>query len=154
MRKAVALVAVAAVIAAVLGWAGASASSKGNHRQVRNLRLVTTHGYFVDNDPSGNSGGDLFGGAGEARRRGHRIARFSSACILSPPVGGQCQVTLIWQRGGRIQLAGNVRPQATTSNRLAIVGGTGKYRRARGDAVIRALNDQGSIQRMHLTILR
>jgi len=39
-------------------------------------------------------------------------------------------------------------------NRLAIVGGTGKFRNAGGDATLQAVGDQGSIQRVHLTILR
>jgi dirigent-like protein len=118
------------------------------------MRLVATNGYFVDNDPSGPSGGDLFGSAGDLRRHGHKIGRASSACTLVPPVGAQCQVTLIRRRGGRIQLAGDVRFPATTRNRLAIVGGTGKFRRVRGDAIFQSLNDQGSVQRLHLTILR
>jgi Dirigent-like protein len=154
VRKAVALVAVAGTTAALLGWVGAGASSNGDHRQVRNLRLVTTHGYFVDNGASGPSGGDLFGGAGDFRRRGHKVGKFSSACTLSPPVGGQCQATFIRRRGGRIQFAGNIRLQGTSRNRLAIVGGTGKFRRARGDAILQSLNDAGSVQRLHLTILR
>ena len=154
MRKAVALVAAAAIAVAVLSWVGASASSKSGHRQVLTMRLVATNGYFVDNDPSGQSGGDLFGSAGELRRHGHKIGRASSACTLVPPVGGQCQVTLIRRRGGRIQLAGNVRFPAATRNRVAIVGGTGKFRRARGDATFDALNQEGSIQRLRLTVLR
>jgi hypothetical protein len=154
MRRAVALVAVAATTAAILGLAGASASPKSGHRQVINMRLVATNGYFVDNAPGGQSGGDLFGSAGELRRHGHKIGRASSACTLVPPVGGQCQVTLIRRRGGGIQLAGNVRFPAATRNRIAIVGGTGKFRRARGDAIFDALNQQGSIQHLRLTILR
>jgi hypothetical protein len=154
MRKAVALVAVAATTAAMLGLAGASASPKSGHRQVLNMRLVATNGYFVDNDPGGQSGGDLFGSAGQLRHHGHKIGRASSACTLVPPVGGQCQVTLIRRRGGRIQLAGNIGFPASARNRVAIVGGTGKFRRARGDAIIDALNQQGSIQRVRLTVLR
>jgi hypothetical protein len=153
MRKAVALVAVAATTAAMLGLAGASASPKSGHRQVLNMRLVATNGYFVDNNPGGQSGGDLFGSAGELRRHGHKIGRASSACTLVPPVGGQCQVTLIRRRGGHIQLAGSIRFPATTRNRIAIVGGTGKFRKARGDAIFDARNQQGSIQRLRLTVL-
>ena len=118
------------------------------------MRLVATNGYFVDNAPSGQSGGDLFGSAGELRRHGRKIGRASSACTLVPPIGGQCQVTLIMRRGGRIQLAGTVGFPANTRNRVAIVGGTGKFRRARGDAILNAVNQQGSIQRVRLTILR
>jgi hypothetical protein len=153
VRRAAALVAVVATTAAVWGWVGASASTKSSHRQERTVRLVVGDGYFVDNDPSGQSGGDLFGASGKLRHRGHKVGKFSNACTLSPPVGGQCQVTLIWDYRDRIQLAGNFRLQAE-HNRLAIVGGTGKFRRAQGVATIQAANDQGTVQRVHLTVLR
>src|SRR5205823_283641 len=125
VRKALALVAVAVTTAALLGWTGATASQKGSHRQVRDMRLVVKHGYFVDNDPNGESGGDLFGSSGELRHLGHKVGKYSSACTLSPPVGGQCQATVIFRSGGRLQLAGNINLQGT-HNRLAIVGGTGR----------------------------
>jgi hypothetical protein len=147
------MVAVAATTAAVLGLAGASASPTGDHRQERNVRLVVTDSFFVDNDPSDVSGGDLVGSSGKMRHGRSGVGKYSSACTLSPPVGGQCQVTLIWRNRDRIQLAGNFRIQAE-HNRLAIVGGTGKFRNAGGDATLQAVGDQGSIQRVHLTILR
>ena len=153
MRRAVALIAVAATTAALFGLVGASASTTSHHRQERNVRLVVANGYSVDNDPSGQSGGDLFGASGDLRGPGDRAGKWSSACTLSPPVGGQCQVTLIWDYRDRIQLAGNFRVQAE-HNRLAIVGGTGKFRRAQGVATIQAANDQGTVQHVHLTTLR
>jgi hypothetical protein len=153
VRKALALVAIAATTAALLGWVGASAAPTSGHREVIILRLVASDGYSVDNDPSGASGGDLFGAAGELRRHGRKVGRFSSACTLAPPVGGQCQLTLILRHQGGVQLAGNVRPQGT-HNRVAIVGGTGKFRGARGDTTLDALNGQGNLQRVRLTILR
>jgi hypothetical protein len=153
VRKAVALVAAAATTAALLGWVGASASPTSDHRQVVTVRLVATDGYSVDNDPSGASGGDLFGAAGELRRHGRKVGRFASACTLVPPVGGQCQVTLGLRHQGGVQLAGNIRPQGT-HNRVAVAGGTGKFRSARGDATVDAVNAQGSVQRLRLTILR
>jgi hypothetical protein len=152
VRKEAALLAVAAT-AALFGLVGASASTTSHHRQERNVRLVVANGYSVDNDPSGQSGGDLFGASGDLRGPGHRAGKWSSACTLSPPVGGQCQVTLIWDYRDRIQLAGNFRLQAE-HNRLAIVGGTGKFRRVQGVATIQAANDQGTVQHVHLTILR
>jgi hypothetical protein len=72
---------------------------------------------------------------------------------LSPPVGGQCQATLILRRRDRIQLAGNIRIQGDF-NRLSIVGGTGKFRNVRGDATLQPVDDQGQVQRLKLTILR
>ena len=152
MRKEAALLAVAAV-AALFGLVAANASPKSSHREERTVRLVVGDGYFVDNNSSGQSGGDLFGSSGELHHREHKVGKYSSACTLSPPVGAQCQSTLIWRHRGGIQLAGNFRLQAV-ENRLAIVGGTGKFRRARGVATIQAANDQGTVQRVHLTILR
>jgi hypothetical protein len=153
VRRAAALVAVAATAAALMGWVGASASP-GDHRQERNMRIVVIDSFFVDNDPSGASGGDLFGSSGNLRHSGNRVGKFSSACTLSPPVGGQCQATLIWRNRGSIQLAGNIRIQGGDRNRLAIVGGTGRFRSARGDATVQAVDNQGAIQRLRLTILR
>jgi hypothetical protein len=152
VRKAVAAIVAAGIAAALMGWVGASASPS-DHRQERTLRLLVIDGWSVDNDPSGASGGDLFGASGAIGSRGHRPGRWSSACTLSPPVGGQCQVTLILRPRRRIQLAGNIRIQGDR-NRLAIVGGTGKFRKAQGDATLRAVGNQGTVQRLHLTILR
>jgi hypothetical protein len=153
MRKAVPLVALAAIAAALLSWAGASASPSRVHRQVVIVRLVATNGYSVDNDPSGQSGGDLFGSAGELRHHGQKVGRFSSACTLAPPVGGQCQATLSLRGQGGVQIAGNVRFQGT-HNRVAIVGGTGKFRTARGEATLDVVGGQGQLQRVRMVILR
>lgn len=153
VRRAGALVAIAATTAAMLAWVAASASpGKGEKRQVVSARLVATNGYYVDNDPSGNSGGDLFGSSGDLRRQGEKVGRFTSACTLVPP-GGQCQATLSLSARGGVQIAGNVRLQGQHS-RVAIVGGTGSFRAARGQATLDALNAQGSVQRVRLTILR
>jgi hypothetical protein len=151
VRRAAALVGVAVALAGLLNWVGASASSTDSHRRERNLRLVVTNGYFVDNDPSGQSGGDLFGSTAQLRHGGRRVGKASDACTLVPPVGGQCQVTLILSRG-HIQLAGNVGLQGG-KYRVAIVGGTNKFRGVRGDVTIQPVDDQGQVQHLHLTIL-
>jgi hypothetical protein len=153
VRKTVAAIMAAGIAAALMSWVGASASPS-DHRQERNVRIVAIDSFFVDNDPSGASGGDLFGSSGNLRHSGNRVGKFSSACTLSPPVGGQCQATLIWRNRGSIQLAGNIRIQGGDRNRLAIVGGTGRFRGARGDSTVQAVNNQGAIQRLRLTILR
>ena len=153
MRRAAALLALAAATAALWSWAGASAAPSGKHPQERHVRLVAVNGYSVDNDPSGQSGGDLFGASGELRRGGEKVGRFSSACTLVPPVGGQCQVTLIWQYRDQIQVAGNIRLQGE-ENRLSIVGGTGKFRDVGGVVSLRRLDDQGQVQQLKLTIVR
>ena len=152
MRKAVAAIVAAGIAAALMGWVGASAS-RSDHRQERTVRLVVVDSYFVDNDPAGQSGGDMFGSSGNLRHSGQRVGKYSSACTLSPPVGAQCQATLIWRDRGSIQLAGNFRLQADHS-RVAIVGGTARFRGVRGDATVQPVGGQGLVQRVHLTILR
>src|SRR2546423_901266 len=102
MKRTVALVALAVAIAAVSSWAGASTSSKSGRLQVRSVRLVATNPFYVDNDPSGNSGGDLFGSTGDLRQNGSKVGNYKSACTASSPQGGQCQATLTWRSGGQL----------------------------------------------------
>jgi hypothetical protein len=153
VRKVVTVAAVAATAAGVASWAGASASSTSVHRTVRYVRVVAKSGFSVDNDPSDSSGGDLFGATGDLRHAGHKVGTFSSACTASSPGGGQCQVTFIWSADDRLQLGGDLQFQASR-NVFAIVGGTGKFRKAEGEAVLRPGNDQASVQRVRLVILR
>src|SRR4051794_19958627 len=139
MKKAATLAAVALVTL------GATASASGTRAQRLHVKLIATNGYYVDNDPSGNSGGDLFGSSGNVRRAGVKAGRFSSACTAAPPVGAQCQATLILRHRGRVQLEGNYRTDKAR-NVLSVVGGTGKYRSARGTARLLKGNPSGSVQ--------
>jgi hypothetical protein len=152
VRKAAALVAGTAT-AALLGVTAVSASATGVHKQVRYVRTRPKSSFFVDNDPSGASGGDLFGSTGDLRHAGHRVGTFSSACTASSAERAQCQATFIWNSGDRIQLAGDYEVQGT-ENQIAIIGGTGKYKKARGDATLKPQSPGGSIQQVKLKILR
>jgi hypothetical protein len=140
-----------AAAATVLLPAGASAAKV--HKQIRYVKLVVQQGYFVDNDPSGQSGGDLFGSTGVLRRHSRETGRFSSACTASSAEAAQCTATLIWNSGDRIQLAGEIHVQED-QNHLAIVGGAKRYKQARGDATLTRVDDQGQVQRIRLRILR
>jgi hypothetical protein len=114
---------------------------------------VATSGFYVDNDPSGPSGGDLFGATGNLTHNGTKVGTFSDTCTASSAEQGECDATFLWNSGDRLQLAGEFRTQEV-KNHLSIVGGTGKYRKARGDATLTRLDDQGSVQRTRLRILR
>jgi hypothetical protein len=150
VRKALTLVVM--TVAAMAPLAGGASAAKVQ-KEVRYVRLVVQSGFYVDNDPSGPSGGDLFGATGVLRHHDHQVGTFSDACTASSAQGGECQLTLIWNSGDRLQLAGEVHPQEV-QNRMSITGGTGKYKKARGDAALTRLDDQGQAQRIKLRILR
>ena len=111
--------------------------------------MVTTAGFSSGGGPSG---GTLFGGTGQLRQGGEVVGSFSSACISTSQLGGQCDVTMIWKGGGRVQAAGLIRLDRLT-NVVAIVGGTGKFRGARGTLFIRRISEDGSRQRARLHFL-
>ncbi len=150
MRRALTFLAVLAVTS-LSGAAVASAAKV--HKEIRYVRLAVDSGFYVDNDPSGQSGGDLFGSTGNLTHNGANVGSFSSACTAASAERARCGATLIWNSGGRLQLAGEIRMQEV-QNHLSIAGGTGKYKKARGDAALTRLDDQGQLQRIRLRILR
>ena len=149
MKRLVVIVAASVPMTIVLALLPASASTR--RREVTHVRTVETSNYFVDNDPSGTSGGDLVGSAGDLRRHGSDIGSFSTACTLVSPVKAQCQASLIWSGRGTIELAGSLKIKQTR-NVVAIIGGTHDFRRARGEATLKTGN--GPVTRVGLRILR
>jgi hypothetical protein len=152
VRRALALV---SATIAVITLSSPAVTNASRHRQVVTLKLVATSTYSVDNDPSGGSGGDLFGSSGDLRRRGHRRGTYSSACTASSAVTAQCAATLVFSnRVDRLQIAGEL-SFAELPNRYSIVGGTGGYRGARGDATVAPVDQSDPArQRARLVILR
>jgi hypothetical protein len=119
----------------------ASGSGKSAGSENLYLTLVSPNGFFVDNDPSGSSAGDLFGGAGPLKQGGKRVGRFVSSCIATATktVLGQCAATFSLNGRGDLELAGKVNPGAPGP--VAIVGGTGSLKRAAGDVQLRPIGD-------------
>ena len=150
MKRALLLLTAAVSLIAVT--AGSAAAAKV-HKQIRYVRIHATNGFYVDNNPSGPSGGDLFGSTGDLTHNGSRVGSFSSSCESSSAEVGQCDTTLAWNNGDRLQLAGEIRMQAE-KNELSIVGGTRRYKKARGDARLTRLDDQGAVQRVRLRIIQ
>jgi hypothetical protein len=97
-----------AIAALVVAAPIATGASRPDNESAR-VRLVVTQPDSVDNDPSGNSGGDLVGSFGEIHRLGKEIGDYDGACTLASPVIGQYQATLSWSERGTLQLAGNLR---------------------------------------------
>jgi hypothetical protein len=140
-----------AVVSLVVLTAASAAEAKV-HKQIRYVRIQVTSGFYVDNDPSGPSGGDLFGSTGDLTHNGGKVGTFSTSCESSSAEVGQCNVTFTWNNGDRLQLAGEIRLQQS-NNELSIVGGTGRYKKARGDARLTQLDDAGEVQRVRLRII-
>lgn len=116
------------------------------------VKLVATDGFYVDNDPEGPSGGDLFGSEGPLRDSGKQVGHFHAACVsTSATMNGQCNVTLALRNRGKIQLAGVIR-QSQDHSRLTITGGRGDFRGADGYADVTKANEEGSRQRVELSI--
>jgi hypothetical protein len=150
VKRALMLVALAL---AAMGMLASSVSAAKVKKQVIYVRLVATSGWNVDNNPSGPSGGDLFGSEGNLVRSGRgQVGTYRSACTASSAERAQCQATLVWRNGKRLQIAGDYELQGS-ENQLAIVGGTGKYRKARGEAIVRPDAAHPTTQKVKLKIL-
>jgi len=143
----------AGIAVAVAGLMASDASAAKATKQVLYVRLVATSGWNVDNDPSGPSGGDLFGSQGNIVRSGRgEIGTYTSACTATSAERAQCQATLVWRNGRRLQIGGDYELQGE-ENQLAIVGGAGKYRKARGEAVVKPDATSPTTQKVKLKIL-
>jgi hypothetical protein len=158
MRKiaiAIGIMVCAALVVASAGAGGSASSARTSHKQVLFVTLVPTSVYWVDNDPTDTSAGDIAGSTGPVRRHGHKIGSYSLACTLVSANRAQCQATPKLRHRGRIQLGGEFRLNAH-HNQLAIVGGTGRFRRARGVARLKAFkaSNGNDGQHIRLTIIR
>src|SRR5262245_17012508 len=131
----------------------ADASASKVQKQVRYVRTMPTSSFYVDNNASGNSGGDLFGSTGDLRHAGRTVGHFSSACTASSDTLAQCHATFIFNSGKRLQLAGQYEYAQPVENQIAIVGGTGKYKGARGEAILKPDSSNPGIQKVKLKIL-
>jgi hypothetical protein len=141
-RHYLAAVAVLAVVASVVAWAPASAERNGN----QTLRLVAhqTHYDFLDLGAAGYSLGDQLAFGETFSNRGDSVGRSGVACTVTafepPPsdvVTVNCAGTLKLEHGqvnlqGLLELDGLDDPGPF---RVAITGGTGRYRGAGGEAV-------------------
>jgi hypothetical protein len=132
-------------------FTGATASSASAADEKLRVNLVTTDGFYVDNDPQGQSAGDVFGSEGSLRRRGKEVGSFSAVCVSTSAEAAKCIASLAIRNRGKIELAGVLRP-LRDRNRLTITGGRRDFRGAAGRADLTKLNQEGSRQRVELFI--
>jgi allene oxide cyclase len=138
MRKE--LIAALAAALATAGAGGGAALAAPGVSTSRTLRLVerATTDTTVDVAPKGDSTGDLltFHNGLYDRRNQRRVGRDVGQCVrVQPGRSYDCAWTAIL-RGGQITVQGPF--YDTRDSVLAITGGTGLYRRARGDMRLHA----------------
>lgn len=157
-RAAVAAIVTLGVLVVSSGT-GAADGGKGKHREDV-LKLVATEidSAFVDNGAPGPSLGDTFVFAERLRKDGRPAGTSGGVCTVTevvPPytvATFHCVATLALRRG-QITLQGLVELQSEDDPgpfTVAITGGTGAYRGASGEAVIRDVSDTVTIYKLRL----
>ena len=147
MRQTILAAAAAAAItaAAMLGPAGAFAAPSQGRTTTLQLVAHFTQASLVDAGDPGPSAGDQQVVVGTLTKGGSKAGRFGFVCeflnATSNPAE-ECSATGSI-RGGSITLAGASR-QADNDHRWAVVGGTGVYHDASGQALIHDVNDTTS----------
>jgi hypothetical protein len=148
------------VAAAALGLAvgGVSLASQGatnnsNPLVVKLLSRATAIDTFVDTGPAGTSPGDLYIWKDRELLASSPDDQFGTAdgrCALIDPatLKFDCSITTHIAEGqslpaGDVMLAGTLTLAEGTTSTYAIVGGTGPYRIARGDVVVKLGPFQG-----------
>jgi len=117
---------------------GIRASGGSAQEPPRTIDLVTQHagGFRVDNPPRGASAGDLFGFRETLISNGTRVGRGHGTCVAVTRTLSECSVSAILADGTiAVRLAQDFSKRESTA---AVVGGTGAYRGARGQAAIRS----------------
>jgi hypothetical protein len=155
-RAAVAAIVTLAILGVSAGT-GAADGGKGKHRG-DTLKLVATtlQEDFLDLGAPGPSLGDEFIFSEVLRERGREVGTSGGVCVVTetvPPytvVTFHCVATLSLRRGqitlqGLVEVQGEDDPGPFT---VAITGGTGAYRGASGEAVIRDVSDTVTIYKL------
>lgn len=123
--------------AAVMALAGTTvaAAHAASADERRAYRVIVTQGNQIDNAPAGFGVGDVLVFSGPIiDEGGASIGRVDGQCTVTTNQGQAYCTPVLSLSEGQILLAGS-RSVVELQGNLAIVGGTGRYRNARGDAI-------------------
>ena len=160
MRKSLVISAAAAALGicgAVTGVATASDAAQTSAAQrVTRFTVVerATTDTVVDTGPKGDSRGDLLAFANGVyhARNTRRVGHDNGSCVRTVPGRAyECEWTLSL-RGGSLVVQGPF--YDTADSTLAITGGTGRFRTARGQMRLHARNAQGTAYTFRYSITR
>jgi len=147
----------AIVAAAVLALGAAVATAHGDAKALR-LVATDTQENFLDLGSPGPSLGDQLVISETLARRGRGVGTAGVVCTIvgaEPPyevLTFQCLATLRL-RNGQITLHGLIEVQGENDRgpwTVAITGGTGDFRGASGEAVVRDISDTRTIYRLRI----
>ena len=124
------LIAIAAAAAAVLLFSVVTGSAAVNHTDWPPTFTVLQTTTSTHVPPGGISPGSTITFTANATAKGRPIGTSQAACVIVVATSAQCQGTTFTGRG-QIQAQGPI-DIAKPSSAVAIVGGTGVYKHARG----------------------
>lgn len=128
----------AALVAAALAVVPATAQARAHQRSITVIEHASTD-TTIDVGAKGDSTGDLltFHNRVYDRRDRHRVGRDQGRCIRIDPKAGswECAWTVML-RHGQLTVEGPF--YDTHDSTLAVTGGTGRYRGARGEMRLRS----------------
>ncbi len=158
-KKLMAAVVAAAAVGLVVGGASLAAQGPSNNAQPLVLNLLsraTSINNLVDTGPAGFSPGDLYVFSDRyflASAPDEQVGSVDGRCVLIDPaaVRFDCSVTNTLTgagdlAAGDIMAAGPLTLSQGSTSTFAIVGGTGPYRTARGDATVQLGPPEGPHQ--------
>ena len=142
-RRFIIIVAMIGALSVALGAVGVSASPTAG-KTITVVERATTDTVLDLGDP-GDTIGDQLAFGNDIFNAGNRtkVGRDQGSCVrTNPGLAWECSWTTILA-GGSITVAGPFYDDLHNSQ-LAITGGTGKYRNARGVMILHARNDLGT----------
>ena len=147
-RKLTRAVVAVAAIGLVIGGVSLAAQGPANGSQPRVIHLIsraTAINNIVDTGPPGFSPGDLYVFSDRyflASEPNEQVGSVDGRCVLIDPAAARfdCSFTNTLTGGGLaagdVMAAGPLTLSQGSTSTVAIVGGTGPYRTARGDATV------------------
>ena len=153
MRKAIFVVSAICVVA-LLGGLVVAATASTDLSSPRTITVIEkrTQSHFVDLGPRGPSLGDYFVFSGVLRHAGKRVGHDGGRCMFvhTRPFRAECEATAKLG-GGNITQQGLLHlTKGLGTFIVAVNGGTGDFRNARGQATIQDLSQTKSKITFHL----
>lgn len=142
MRKTLSIAAAAVAVVLVAGYVAKAGTGRGREATVIHVVERTTTDLVIDIGPTGSSSGDLLTFANDVfdQHNVDKVGRDQGDCIRINTIEGSWECRWItFLKGGAITVEGPL--YDSHDSVLAITGGRGKYKDARGSMELKVLPD-------------